>query len=1759
MKKHERGALKSNLSKQFKVLEIAKDKSLKKLLNLFLIGLLTFTNVMPISAEDTNPVNDGETTVEVSNQEDSEEEKSLANYSVHELLHTDYETIMRAVELGNINAINIVHNRELAEEEYKLFLELKANYDAKLIVSEVPNEELSSSEEIENTSANQERETTLADTSSLDFSTKRLIVASEEELKDDHIISSYEGLYLLQFETEEEARQAYLSYLDKAEFVEPDIEVIATEDSDTQDDNATEMSEEENPLSELGKELEKEETFAETQDKKQIVVALLDSGTGEGANVIGRVSMLGDKVDDDNGHGSNMLDTMINVNPDIKVLSVKVLDENGKGNISSVVAGIEYAIEQGVDIINLSLSAKATAENSILADYVKKAVEKGIKVIVSAGNDNRNVKWYIPANIEEAIVVGSANHDGTKTSTSNFGETVDYYVVADSTSVATAKLSAWYSLHFNETPNELILNLNGDTSNEEASGDGEFEASDMRHVDPDWFANNDELILINPKPFNQISEGPLKTTDDSKIYHNIGTYGGRTVGVKVSAHVVNGSKYRFGNNWDDGFRVYNGWVDWTFEFFYEDSPNTYINMEHAFFAVGSLGDAYNQHEREFVGKDGLNYAYVSSDPATAVVEKPIGNSVVWGGADPNSFVDDYNNDSFAKSTVWLPLSGTSNKINTYTKANDWHDGDEYGFWWAPMTYKFKAVQVIINYLEEGTNNVLATRYKKGYWAGTDFNVPNSTANWNVDINKYVYVRNTTAGGADNLNINNTGVSATTNKQDLTVNLYYKLNNRSLTIKYLNKLNDQPVATQYGPADTPIGSQYAINSPNVDGFYLVDNAQSTVSGTMPAEDTTIIVYYLPYHKITTEVVNGDIDPNIENIPYGENRSVNYSPNEGYILSTIEVDGVKQDLDGIEKKYDFNNITDDHHIKVVYEKQDPPVKTVEDAEGNDINQLMVDEGEKLYYEITWQNPTAVEQTYTITDIVPENAKFISADNGGVETNGTIKWENIKLAGKTSKTVGFVVETVGLGKYIPNTAKLTITPPNQPKIELDSNTVENWTPEPPKKDIANEQLVSINGEYQLADTVVVFPISVHNVANIAKVYNLTDELDERLEILEVSDGGTLEGHVATWKLTLQANQEKTVYVKARITEEAKDSIVANDVMQIVDKAKHTVEDIPEVPVLLEPTKRVLDENFEDINKMNVSKGAKLFYELQVHNCYTEEKEFTFVDELVDTGVKLIRVNNGGKEEDGVITWTKVLQPDETWTVSYEVETTMFGVYIPNEADLYVDKITAKTNLVENWVPKEPVKKVINEKDEDANYEWIVAQDERQLKYTISFENPSDHPVDVVITDTLEKPILYVEASHNGVYDEETRTITWTLKDVPARTFDFEVSVDIRFLGEYAQTKINNEANVEFDKFNHKTNIVTNYLVDDPTTIDVEGKKTWDDNNNEQGLRPKYIVVELLANGETYRTQKVVGDGNEWSYTFSYLPKYMKGAEVVYTVDEYPVDNYASFKDGMNLTNKVIPAPIKSVVKDGKDINLKEVGVGEEFDYEIKVKNIFDETKDVAITDTIPNGLEILSISDNGVKLPDNTVSWLVPVKANAEKVVKVHVKVLGKAEGVLTNQAQVIIDGNKQDTNKVYNPVVKLIEPIKSVHNSKGDDINGKALNEGEVIEYRIAVENPFAEEKEMTLSDVLPKGLEFVSADNNGKFNDGAVEWTFKLKAKGKITVSFKVKVAKSEQGLFENTAKLKVGDEVVFSNTVRNTKCCTIPCKPFKPVDTAIKK
>ena len=92
-------------------------------------------------------------------------------------------------------------------------------------------------------------------------------------------------------------------------------------------------------------------------------------------------------------------------------------------------------------------------------------------------------------------------------------------------------------------------------------------------------------------------------------------------------------------------------------------------------------------------------------------------------------------------------------------------------------------------------------------------------------------------------------------------------------------------------------------------------------------------------------------------------------------------------------------------------------------------------------------------------------------------------------------------------------------------------------------------------------------------------------------------------------------------------------------------------------------------------------------------------------------------------------------------------------------------------------------------------------------------------------------------------------------------------------------------------------------PETTEVSGTKVWDDNNDQDGLRPDSIIINLLANGEVVASQTVTAD-NDWNYAFTDLPKYDNGNEIVYTVDEATTpDGYTSSVDGTTITNTHTP----------------------------------------------------------------------------------------------------------------------------------------------------------------------------------------------------------------------------------------------------------------
>jgi serine protease len=168
-------------------------------------------------------------------------------------------------------------------------------------------------------------------------------------------------------------------------------------------------------------------------------VAVLDTGIDAGhPDLTGRVLAGRNEVtpgatpNDDNGHGT-MTAGIIGANTNngvgvagvawnVKILPVKVLDQDGSGFDSDIINGINWAANNGAKVINMSLGGDD--DDSLLHDAITAAVNKGVVVVVAAGNTGANAPHY-PAAYPEVISVAATDNNGALTSFSTQGDWVD--------------------------------------------------------------------------------------------------------------------------------------------------------------------------------------------------------------------------------------------------------------------------------------------------------------------------------------------------------------------------------------------------------------------------------------------------------------------------------------------------------------------------------------------------------------------------------------------------------------------------------------------------------------------------------------------------------------------------------------------------------------------------------------------------------------------------------------------------------------------------------------------------------------------------------------------------------------------------------------------------------------------------------------------------------------------------------------------------------------------------------------------------------------------------------------------------------------------------------------------------------------------------------------------------------------------------------------------------------------------------------------
>ena len=161
--------------------------------------------------------------------------------------------------------------------------------------------------------------------------------------------------------------------------------------------------------------------------------------------------------------------------------------------------------------------------------------------------------------------------------------------------------------------------------------------------------------------------------------------------------------------------------------------------------------------------------------------------------------------------------------------------------------------------------------------------------------------------------------------------------------------------------------------------------------------------------------------------------------------------------------------------------------------------------------------------------------------------------------------------------------------------------------------------------------------------------------------------------------------------------------------------------------------------------------------------------------------------------------------------------------------------------------------------------------------YRNNENEPVETVTIDA-SSDWKYV-FSKLPKYDEDKNEITYRVVEETVPEYDTEYEIS--------------DNGVEI--YNHHT----------PEKVSVEGSKTWNDADNQDGKRPESITVRLFADG-TEVTSKTVTANDNWSWSFENLDKYKDGTEIVYTISEDAVTDYITVVDGYNITNTHTPEKI-------------------------------------------------------------------------------------------------------------------------------------------------------------------------------------------------------------------------------------------------------------
>ena len=487
------------------------------------------------------------------------------------------------------------------------------------------------------------------------------------------------------------------------------------------------------------------------------------------------------------------------------------------------------------------------------------------------------------------------------------------------------------------------------------------------------------------------------------------------------------------------------------------------------------------------------------------------------------------------------------------------------------------------------------------------------------------------------------------------------------------------------------------------------------------------------------------------------------------------------------------------------------------------------------------------------------------------------------------------------------------------------------------------------------VIYTIRVLNLGNY-KATNVvvTDSLDV------IFDGKTVPANKELVKIeTLEAGKAATLKVGYVVKQEDINAVLETEQNETISKdiiniatatdGKTTVEDEDDMPVNPDVTINV-NKNWQDNDNQDGKRAEKITVELY-RNDENEPVATATIDASTDWKYVFSKLPKYD-ENKNEITYKVVEETVPEYDTEYEItdnEVEIYNHHTPATTEVSGSKTWDDADNQDGKRPEsitvrlfadgtEVTSKTVTAND---NWSWSFTGLDKynsgtEIVYTISEDTVADYTTvvdgyNITNTHTPEK----ISISGSKTWDDNGDQDGKRPSSITVRLF-----ADGRVVSHKEITENDNWSwsFTGLDKYNSGTEIVYTISEDevaDYTTVvngydvinthktettSVSGRKTWNDNNNQDGVRPDSITVELLKTVDGTTTSmgdnyKRILTGSTVDYSWSELPVYEAGKEITYTVKEVGEENgkivgknrekYTVEYDstGMNITNTYTP----------------------------------------------------------------------------------------------------------------------------------------------------------------------------------------------------------------------------------------------------------------